>query len=532
MEHTNGHANSQGLDAVRAAINAAPVFKSQLEDDASAPHNVGYASIVAGPDDPIPLVRPMAPPDPYPAAALGTALAAVVKALHDVVQSPLAMCANTLLATTTLAAQAHIDIELPFGGGARHPVSMMFVSVGRSGERKSATDEQIMEPVKDREKALRAIYDLEKLSYKNALASWEAGKKQAQGNKDALARLVDLAALGPEPEAPLMPIIVMAEPTIEGLAKLLMNGQPSVGVFSTEGGQFVGGHAMSDDAKLRSAAALSNLWDGEAWKRVRSIDGAHTIADKRLSMHLMLQPEVAGLLVSDPVLRDQGLASRLLVTYPETTMGTRFHRPASPNSLAEIVRFNARLAERLAIPYPLQPDRRNDLDPRAIRFSAEARRCWFEFADHVEGLLAPGRQLEPISGFAAKMPEHAARLAAVIAWWDDPGCREIGAATLAGAFQLIEHYGDEALRLYQAAGVTGDTADAQRLLDWLTNRWDQRFVSVTDIIQLGPNSVRVASHARKIVGILEEHRWVVPEPAPVIINGNRRREAWRIVGSV
>ena len=96
----------------------------------------------------------------------------------------------------------------------------------------------------------------------------------------------------------------------------------------------------------------------------------------------------------------------------------------------------------------------------------------------------------------------------------------------------MEHYGDEALRLYQAAGITGDTADAQRSLDWLMKRWDQPYVSVTEIIQRGPNSVRVASHARKIVAIREEHLWVVREIAPVVINGNRRREAWRIVGGV
>ena len=115
----------------------------------------------------------------------------------------------------------------------------------------------------------------------------------------------------------------MEEPTVEGLAKLLLAGQPSVGVFSTEGGQFVGGHAMSDDAKLRSAGALSRLWDGDPWKRVRSVDGAHAIVDKRLTMHLMVQPAAATQFINDPVLRDQGLVSRMLVTFPETTMGTR-----------------------------------------------------------------------------------------------------------------------------------------------------------------------------------------------------------------
>ncbi len=64
------------------------------------------------------------------------------------------------------------------------------------------------------------------------------------------------------------------EPTFEGLCKLLAVGQPSVGVFASEGGQFIGGHGMSDDNKLRTAAGLSSVWDGEPIRRVRAGDGS------------------------------------------------------------------------------------------------------------------------------------------------------------------------------------------------------------------------------------------------------------------
>jgi putative DNA primase/helicase len=57
------------------------------------------------PHEPVPLVRPVPAADPYPVDGLGSQLAAVVRALNDVVQSPLAMCANSVLATVTLAAQ-------------------------------------------------------------------------------------------------------------------------------------------------------------------------------------------------------------------------------------------------------------------------------------------------------------------------------------------------------------------------------------------------------------------------------------------
>ena len=193
----------------------------------------------------MPLVRPVPAADPYPVDGLGSQLAAVVRALNDLVQSPLAMCASSVLATVTLAAQGQINVELPIGAGSTRPVSRFFITVGRSGERKSASDEQIGKALKSREAELRQIHDAEIKVWRNEHDAWDAARKAIlAGKQDKVAKDVDLRALGDEPEKPLAPIIIMEEPTVEGLAKLLMAGQPSVGVFSTEGGQFVGGHAM------------------------------------------------------------------------------------------------------------------------------------------------------------------------------------------------------------------------------------------------------------------------------------------------
>ena len=87
-----------------------------------------------------------------------------------------------------------------------------------------------------------------------------------------------LDALGPRPNPPLEPLLVCGEPTFEGLCKLLAVGWPSVGIFAAEGGQFIGGHGMADDAKLRTAAGLSALWDGEPIKRVRALGIGHAEA--------------------------------------------------------------------------------------------------------------------------------------------------------------------------------------------------------------------------------------------------------------
>ena len=66
-----------------------------------------------------------------------------------------------------------------------------------------------------------------------------------------------------EPEPPIEPLIIVEEPTYEGLVKYLARGQPSVGLFSDEGGRFVGGNAMNRDNLLKTLAGLSSLWDAK-----------------------------------------------------------------------------------------------------------------------------------------------------------------------------------------------------------------------------------------------------------------------------
>ncbi len=84
-------------------------------------------------------------------------------------------------------------------------------------------------------------------------------------SEERVAAQADLAALGVEPAAPSSPDRVVTEPTFEGLTRLYLNGQPSLGIFSDEGGQFLGGHAMNSDNRQKTLTALNDLWQGNGW---------------------------------------------------------------------------------------------------------------------------------------------------------------------------------------------------------------------------------------------------------------------------
>ena len=110
-------------------------------------------------EPPRPLIRALPPADPFPVESLGQVLGNAAKAINDRVQSPMAMCGNSVLATATLAVQPHVDVVLPIGDNRAKPVSGYFITIAETGERKTESDHQAMPPVRQRERQLRDEYD-------------------------------------------------------------------------------------------------------------------------------------------------------------------------------------------------------------------------------------------------------------------------------------------------------------------------------------------------------------------------------------
>jgi Protein of unknown function (DUF3987) len=187
-------------------------------------------------EPPRPLTRQMPPADVFPADALGDLLGAAARAIHDRVQAPLAICSQSVLGAAALAVQAHANVQLPMGHV--RPVSDFFVTVAETGARKFASDTEATWPIRKREQALREAQDAELPSYFNDKTAWEKARdevvKRGKGNRATIKAALD--ALGPAPAPPLEPMLTCPEPTFEGLCKLFAVGQPSLGIFASEGG--------------------------------------------------------------------------------------------------------------------------------------------------------------------------------------------------------------------------------------------------------------------------------------------------------
>jgi hypothetical protein len=457
---------------------------------------------------PQPLMRALPPPEPFPLDALGLELAGVAKAIHERVQSPLEMCATAVLAAVSLATAAHLDVILPTG--QVRPSTAWFWCVAGSGERKTSTDYEAFAAFKEREKRLRACRDIEMADFDVRHRIWEAQIKATEkhykemGSAGSVAHENELRALGPEPQEPLDPLLMSAEFTYEGMCVHLDRGQPLYGIIGSEGGQFIGGHGMSNDAKMRTAAGLSAAWDGEPIKRVR-VTGTLVLPGRRVGMHLMVQPSVAGAALNDALLQDQGFLTRVLPTAPASLIGTRLHKPSKPQpALSE---YTARLLAILESSPPLAKDKRNELEPRPLPFSPAAATLYWEFCDAVEHAMAPGGEYAGIRGFAAKLPEHAARLATAIAGYQDITVVELSDEEFKRGIALAVYYASEAKRLQGSTWANPKLVLAQTLLEWLQNRGKPR-VTARDIYTYGPGAIRDRGTTLELVNILVAHGWL------------------------
>jgi hypothetical protein len=476
-------------------------------------------------EDPRPLHRAIPDAEPFPVEALGDVLGPAVNAIQDIVQAPPALCAQALLGAASLAAQGEADVRLPHGSVS--PLSNYLLAIAESGERKSAADNRASGPIMTHERELAEGHGAALRSYKAHLASYKAAwKAVAEDNKlSAEQRTNRLEELGDEPEAPPHPIVVCAEPTYEGLFRMLREGPRSVGIFSTEGGQFVGGYAMSEDHRLRTAAALSDGWDGKPWKRVRGGDGIVVLHRRRVTLNLMVQPLVAQQILESPILRDQGLLSRILIVAPPPASGTRHWHEPSPESFRVLARYSERIREILGRQAALGTD--NEL--RALELEPRARGLWIAYFNSVEKQLGWENSLAPIKGLANKAPEHAARLAGILTIVQDVEAKTISHPALAAGITLMNHYLGEAIRLRAAADMGEDIRRAARLLRWLQEDWTEEFVSPVEIYQLGPREFRDKRSAEAMIQSLWEHGWLVPLKGVHEIRGIRRRQVWRMV---
>lgn len=481
-------------------------------------------------EGPQPLLREIPPGEAYPVAALGP-LQAAVEAVQGMTLAPVAIPAASALSVASLAVQGFVDVETL--GGVR-PVSLYALTIAQSGERKSSCDAPLMSGLRAFEKDQAKAQREDMGHWENAHALWKGERdrilaevRKGKGEKRTAAQ-ADLNALGKEPAVPLSPERTVTEPTYEGLTRKFAEGMPTLGIFSDEGGQFLGGFAMSSENRQKTLAALNDLWQGNPIRRTRQGEGSFTLFGRRLAVHLMVQPGVARAFMADPMAADTGFLPRFLICEPVSTIGTRLQSLTRQDGFA-LQDFTARLRAILDRPLPMDPDTR-ELQPRILPLSHEARALLTTFADVVEAAQAPRGKYAHVTGYASKAAEQACRIAGVLTAWNDLDALEVTGETMFHAITLAGYYLGEAARLSDAATVSADVEKADALREWLLTRWQYPEILPSEVVRHAPiRALRESPAAKAAIAMLVKHRWLVALPEGAEVRGKIRKEAYRIV---
>ncbi|THH38660.1 DUF3987 domain-containing protein [Aliishimia ponticola] len=481
------------------------------------------------PEDPQPLVRETPQGADYPVHALGP-LTGAVQAVQAIAQAPVAIPAASALSVASLAVQGFANVETL--GGFR-PVSLNALTIAQSGERKSSCDALLMAALRDHEREQASVQREAVESWRNAHALWKGDRdhilsqaKTGKGEKRTAAQ-ADLDALK-EPVAPPSADRTVTEPTFEGLTRLFAEGQPSLGIFSDEGGQFLGGHAMNSDNRQKTLAALNDLWQGNPIRRTRAGDGQTTMYGRRLAVHLMVQPGVARSFMADPMAVDTGFLPRFLICEPMTTIGTRLYCDVQPDSRG-LTAYSNRLRAILDSALPMDDDTRA-LVPRELPLSPDSKALLIKYHDAVELAQAKGGDLAHMTGFASKAAEQAARIAGVLTLWSDLNATHVTAKEMGHGIELARFYLSEAVRLADAATVSAEISRAEKLRNWLLDTWNHDEIMPRDVAQHAPiRALRETKAAKAAISILQNHGWLHLLEPGTVIRGSPRKEAYRIV---
>lgn len=394
---------------------------------------------VIQPEPPQPLISDIPEPQaPYPVATMGQVLAPAVMAIANGVKVPLCMAAQSVLGATAMAAQGHVNVLVD---GRVYPLSLFCKTVSESGDRKSGADRYALKAHHEWQKVLKVQYREEMKDYKNAKAAYDKAREAIlkQAKEDNQAQIAAKLGQLQEPEAPPLPSILVEEPSLEGLQKAFLRGQASMGLFSDEGGQLFGGHAMKPENMLKSVAGLSKFWDGAPINRTRAAEGESASRyDCRLSAHLMMQPIVAKEVLTNPIMQGQGFLARFLVAWPESLAGTRLYESIDLSTDPYIGRYWQRITELLR--ETPKPERGEDAPKRKnLTLDTEAQALWIAEHNRIELQLGRLGELGDIKATGAKAAEQVLRIAGVLAVVDGLSC--IDAPTMSWASGIWgKHY--------------------------------------------------------------------------------------------
>jgi hypothetical protein len=222
------------------------------------------------------------------------------------------------------------------------------------------------------------------------------------------------------------------------------------------------------NSATKFVALLNRLWDGKPFSAHRKTTESFTIANRRLTVSLMLQPLILQQMLEKGggISRQSGFLARSLMAYPESAMGARYYQEP-PESLTALLHFHHRLTE--CLDASLSLDILGCHEIPTLSFNNQAKIIWIDFFNNTERGLKKSWQWSPIKDFASKAAENAARLSALLHLFEGKQ-GQIDHEDMQRAIEIIQWHLLETRRILGTQPQTSQQQDAIKILLWIKDK--------------------------------------------------------------
>ncbi|MAC14067.1 MAG: hypothetical protein CL539_05225 [Alcanivorax sp.] len=427
-------------------------------------------------------------------------LGEAVRQAHQNYQAPYRLCLMGGLAALSSAAQSLADVVMPYG--AKVPTSLSLVGIALSGERKSTVERRFMKEIKALDDNIEEEHGSNLADYRLKMLEWKSRKKQLEkqlvksgGDDHELTSIREelRELLATEPTKPQRAKLVYED--ISPMAMLNALNETGVGTLvSSEGGIIVDGKSFD------AVPHLNSLWSGDKVSVARVGKPSLNISDARLTVSIMLQPEIFKPHTDKKgeKVRGSGHWARYLVFNPVSTQGDRLSMYQA-NSWEHLEAFDRRIREILSKARMARVV--GDVEREEIRFAEEAAAEWYKLADRIEIAIRSGGEFEKASDHASKLGENIARVAALLHYFEGDG-DVISVETLNVAADICAECSHDFLQLF--VPPPEEVRDAVEL-DKLINRMRDdglRFIRRTYLHKRCPNAQRTGGRFFRALDVL------------------------------
>jgi len=449
-------------------------------------------------------------PNPFPTDCFYPIMKNAIMEVYTNYGFPTSLIAMTALGPVAAACQNSINVELPFGSLSSTSLNIMIIA--ESGEGKTPAERLFAKSLRDfeeneanklkmlmpklkmqresweiqRREILRAI----KINRKNALKQNESEEDDLLDKEFEKLQQILEDHIAKEPKRPRRVKISHSDTTPSKILLDLHEVWPSGYLNSDEAGSIFRGRAMAD------RGMINQLWDGATLTVDRISAPSFQVKDARLSISFAVQSGVLRDFLNDRAtdFRSIGALARYLVVCPISTKGTRIldDRPQFTEYLAV---YQQRMTEILEHDKHEVDNGRKER--KVLKFSADAKKYWYEFKNSVELDLLPGRYLSDIDDFASKITTNLARIAALFHYFE--GLEgDISLETISRAGTLCSWFIHEFKILFSSMPeIPEEVADAYEmerfLWDWCSRHQGHPYILRSLVSQYGPNRLRGAS---------------------------------------